>query len=175
MSVHRTLARETLVRLRSRVDGHTEAAIARTPGAIACGPGCYECCSPDLAVFGVEAERIASALNRLASDRPETRAKIRAQGRDETRQHCALLVDGLCSVYDERPLICRSHGLAVALPSDENPDETTITSCHHNYRQQPPPSSSVLVLDAINAPLAVLATMWDSAATRRSLTELARD
>ena len=153
MSSDREHAGHALVTLRSRVDAHFEAAVARSPGQFACRAGCFDCCRAGLSVFAIEADRIRGALARLPGD---VRAQVRVQAAEEDRKHCALLVDGRCSVYDERPILCRSHGLAVR-PDAAQPE---FDHCPLNYTSETPPAASMLVLDAVNRPLSVMAAMW---------------
>jgi len=164
-------ARAALVTLRRRVEDHFAAAQARSPGAMQCRSGCADCCRARFGVFGVEAERIASALSELAHRDPELRARVRAQADDPDHDACALLVDDRCSVYDARPMICRSHGLAVRVRDEAG---ERIEGCPLNYRDAPAPAASVLELAAVEAPLSVIARMFEPAAERIDLATLAR-
>lgn len=147
----------TLVQLRRRVDVHFAEAVARSPAAFTCGEGCAACCHARFSVFAVEAAPIAAALARLAAEDPALRARIRRQADDPAHaDRCALLVDDRCSVYGERPLICRSHGLPVLA-------DGRVDHCPLNYASGSPPAASVLKLDAVNQPLAVIATLWQAA------------
>lgn len=114
-------------------------------------------------VLEVEADRIRGALARMD---PALRERVRAQGRDETSTACALLVDGSCSVYDERPIICRSHGLPIRV-------DGATDVCPLNFVGIEAPAASVLVLDAVNAPLAIIGEMWGG--PRIPLTSLAAE
>lgn len=162
MSEEREAAAAALVTLRRRVDDHFAAAIERGPGgAMLCREGCDQCCRVRISVFGIEADRIALALRGLD---PELRERARAQAAHAS--HCALLVDGRCVVYEDRPLICRSHGVpAIA--------EGETTCCPLNFTEAPAPPASVLALDAINQPLSVMAQMHDGRADRIPLADLA--
>jgi Fe-S-cluster containining protein len=164
-------ARAALVVLRRRVEDHFAAAQARTPGAMQCRAGCASCCRARFGVFGVEAERVTAALAELERADPELRARVRAQADDPRHDACALLVDDRCTVYDARPLICRSHGLAVRIRDDAG---ERIETCPLNYRDAPAPAPSVLELAAVEAPLSVIARMHDPAAPRVELAALAR-
>jgi Fe-S-cluster containining protein len=164
-------ARAALVVLGRRVGEHFAAAAARSPGALACRSGCAQCCRVRFGVFGVEAERIELALASLARTDPALRARVRAQADDPEHDACALLVDDRCAVYDARPTICRSHGLAVRVRDD---DGERIDCCPLNYTDAPPPAASVLELAAVEAPLSVLARMFDPSAERIELAALAR-
>ncbi len=163
-----------LVTLRTRVDAHFDAAVARTPEAFTCKAGCERCCHQRFCVFEVEAAPIRRALAELAATDPTMRERVREQGRDLQGSACALLVDGRCSVYAERPLICRSHGLAIAIQNPDDPDgPLTLDHCPLNFQTVSVPRPSVLVLDAINRPLAVLAELDSPGVARVALAELA--
>jgi hypothetical protein len=165
-----------LVTLRRRVDAHFDAALARTPAAFACRAGCDSCCHQRFSVFEVEAAPIRRVLAELEAADPALRARIREQGRDPHGTACALLIDGKCSVYVERPLICRSHGLPVAVPDPDDPaGPLLLDHCPLNFREQEPPRASVLILDAVNRPLALLAELDSPGAARVALADLAAE
>ncbi|MCU0663608.1 MAG: YkgJ family cysteine cluster protein [Myxococcota bacterium] len=66
-----------------------------------------------------------------------------------TTGRCSLLTEeGLCSVYRARPLLCRTHGLA--LKSADRPD---VSHCELNFTQNPPHLSSVLDVDNLHTAL----------------------
>jgi Fe-S-cluster containining protein len=96
--------------LYDRVDAFFRAAVTARPDQVTCGPGCAACCNVDLTVFPIEADRIAAAFARL----PE-RTRAAAARRAARGVHCAMLDPRRkrCIVYDSRPLICRTHGLAI--------------------------------------------------------------
>lgn len=153
-------AQQALVQLRSAVDKHFDAALLRQPKAMQCALGCSGCCKSGLSVFRLEAARIIEALDTLRQNAPNLRETIREQGESALHQgsdpaHCPLLVEDRCSVYDERPLICRSHGLPVMQDAD-----APIRNCSLNYQEEQPDRASVLRLDAVNMPLSVSAEMW---------------
>jgi hypothetical protein len=185
--VDRVTAEQGLVTLRARVASHAEAAFARTPAAFACRPGCDACCHRRFSVFAIEAARIRASLQALAHTEPALRARIRAQASDPRHaEHCALLVEGRCAVYRERPMICRTHGLplgwwggepdgasddavgggAAGSLGDHREDDAAhatlqVDVCALNFREHEIPLESVLRLDAVDAPLAVMAELWD--------------
>jgi len=169
--------RAALVQLRSRVDDHFETATRRTPEAYACAEGCETCCHQRFSVFEVEAVPVREALAELAETDPVLRQRVREQATDpDHSDRCALLVDGRCAVYAARPMICRSHGLPVAIRGADG--ETELDCCPLNFRgdrevERPPggtrrfsptpPPASILRLDAVNQPLALLAELWREA------------
>lgn len=96
----------------------------------ACGPGCYHCCDQHVFTNIVEARVLAHHIKREFSGDQIESLRIRTQKWhewDETRlcrhratrmnekficparQFCPMLVEGKCSVYAMRPLICRTH------------------------------------------------------------------
>lgn len=160
-----------LVTLRRRVDAHFADAVERDPDAFRCASGCAQCCHRRFDVFEVEAQPIRAALVVMAREDPALRQTVRDQARaPEHAHHCALLVQDRCSVYEQRPLICRSHGLPVAVPEE---DELHVSWCELNYPGGDPPRESILLVEAINAPLAVLTELDAPAAPRVSLADLA--
>ncbi len=151
----------TLVQLRRKVDTHFAAAVARSPHAFRCADGCDACCHVRIGVFAVEAAPIREALAQLATADPALRTRVRLQADDPAHaHHCALLVEGRCAVYEQRPLICRSHGLPVLAPDPDEPETVQLDHCPLNFTAQPPPRASMLRLDAVNQPLALLARLW---------------
>jgi hypothetical protein len=96
-----------------------EASIAARPPTlqkIACAKGCAYCCHTLVAITAPEAFRLANAVRAglAAGMSPETvRARgrplhgIAANDRIGRKLACPLLVDGACSVYRHRPLVCR--------------------------------------------------------------------
>lgn len=168
-------AGSALIVLRRRVDDHFDAALRRSPGQMQCREGCAQCCHQRFGVFEVEAHRIRGALARLGRRDPTVRERVRRQADDPAaRHHCALLVDDRCAIYGEHPIICRTHGLPTRVRDPEG--KHSLQGCPLNFTTstQPPPASSVLDIEAVNAPLSVMARMWDGAGQRIELTELAR-
>lgn len=169
----RSVAGAALVTLRRRVDDHFVAAVQRSPDAFTCRVGCSSCCHVQFGVLGVEADRLRIALGALARHDPVLRGRVRSQALDPSRTACALLVDERCSVYDERPIICRSHGLPIRIKHDDGTMSTE--TCQLNFVGAAAPEASTLLLDAVNAPLSVIARMWTPDAGRVPLALLAAE
>ncbi len=141
-------AHPSLQALRGKVDTFFARAIGETPESFSCQPGCSSCCQVDLSVFPVEADPIAETLGQL----PESLRQAVA-ARRQTSAHCLFLVDDACVVYQERPIICRSQGLALQTAKDER------ATCPRNYPAQDLlalPDSVVLNLNTLNTLLSVL-------------------
>jgi Fe-S-cluster containining protein len=92
---------------------------------VGCRAGCSACCHYTVSVIGEEADRIAARVMLMPEER---RAEVLARVREGVRLGldqldpnerlrrrfpCPLLDGGLCSVYDDRPIACRSwHGIS---------------------------------------------------------------
>lgn len=84
-----------------------------------CRAGCSRCCYVDLTVFDIEANNIRNWFNALSLSEQESIKKkwqtplsrmMNFHG--EEVNSCVFLHNEECTIYDARPLICRSQGLA---------------------------------------------------------------
>lgn len=75
----------------------------------ACGSGCNHCCHIETTVPRSEAKLIANAIGRPLAE-PEERLSIEtiAGRRKFFGVPCTFLVNGKCSIYAHRPLVCRT-------------------------------------------------------------------
>jgi hypothetical protein len=109
-------AEASYLQLAAKVDAFFGRVRERYPDALHCEKGCSSCCNQHLSVITTEFRRIAQAVLALP---PAGRAALSVRldaGRADPR--CPLLDDaGACRVYAARPMICRSHGLPIALPA----------------------------------------------------------
>lgn len=118
---------------------------------IHCGPGCSDCCSQLFQITEIEAAWISHGVGQLAAEqRQRLQAKagpylearnrmVTAQGEQEawgslpprgTRLACPALEDGICTIYDYRPLICRKFGIPLY-----NPDRPgQVFACELNFK-----------------------------------------
>ncbi len=110
MSTHREHGPfRNLEALRDRVHNHGQRVLLEHAAHFACRLGCTDCCQSERTVSDVEFDALGRTVAALD---PETRARLTAR---EGPTPCPLLLDGGCAVYDERPLICRSHGLPLVM------------------------------------------------------------
>lgn len=154
---------DALARLRelaARVDAFFLRVEARHGAAMECRSGCHDCCLPGLSCTGVEARALREALLALP---PEAQARLRARAAGPPGDRCVLLdEEGRCSVYEARPMICRSHGVPVRVKDRRG--LPLIDACPRNFREGgpgalPPPdvldqetlSTMLLALDALDA------------------------
>ena len=110
---------------------------ARYSKHLVCRAGCSGCCHHHLSVFPVEAEETRAAIEALPApirDRVEEQArevlKREAQARPVS---CPLLVDDRCSIYQSRPLICRTQGLPLLMEAEDGEQE--VDFCPLNFTE----------------------------------------
>lgn len=163
--------------LRQEVDSRVGALTRMHGPNIVCAPGCCECCH-DITVFPVEYHAILDQLRR------EGRRTLELQANSS----CALLKDGLCTIYAQRPLICRTHGLPAAVCAAEDDDERRVMFCGKNFAGIPGQElcfgpDNTLDLEEMNRQLAHINLRFaaergmsaDAAGRRIPLAQLAHD
>lgn len=118
---------------------------------IHCGKGCCDCCSQMFQITEVEAAYISSAVKQLPEKRQaelRTRARRYLAQREDLlasrnvpdawgslpppglRLPCPALEDGACSLYSQRPMICRRYGIPLYNP--QKPER--IFACELNFK-----------------------------------------
>ncbi len=132
--------------LLERVDGFMADLLARHPQSLTCREGCSSCCGQDLTVFPVEAARVRRALEGLGEEARHLLAERRAGPGGSS---CPLLLRDLCSIYPDRPLICRTHGAPILVREAEG---ARVDVCPLNFQGASGsiPPASVLDLDRLN-------------------------
>jgi uncharacterized protein len=143
-----------------KVDAFDADTRARAPDAYACRKGCSACCRVELSVCDVEAQSISEALAQLPTGR---RLAIAARAEDENGACVFLRDDGACEIYEGRPLVCRTQGLALRYPSGWIPAEAIkskrsdgdVTYCPLNFESRPPLAAEVLDAERVDLMLAL--------------------
>lgn len=77
---------------------------------VACRIGCSDCCRMNTMIYEHEAIRLAEVTGRKMvrlAYRPIN--EVFAQGAKFNGQPCPFLRENKCSVYEDRPLVCRTH------------------------------------------------------------------
>ena len=132
----------TLANLHAQVDAATKKAVAGSGHTPPCCAGCFFCCSEPADSTSSEIRHALELLTPQERDalKERTRAWLKTflaagwQTRDpNSKTHafdyralklwCPLLVNGLCSVYDRRPLACRVH---IAMESKEGCEDDAL-------------------------------------------------
>lgn len=155
------MIRETLAQyrdLQKRVDEKFAEIHRAQAEHMACRSGCHSCCKPDLTLSLLEAEAIRSYL----AEHPETAARAQqAEAEDPFRgKRCSFLAaTGDCTIYEARPLVCRSHGLPLQFSQPAEPETKIRDACELNFatvKLGELPSAMVLNQDTIHMLLALL-------------------
>lgn len=82
-----------------------------------CRKGCSKCCYTDISVFEVEAANIRNWFNTLTDpQKSELHSKWTAPSNEGA---CPFLHEEACTIYEARPLICRTQGLALSFKEDD--------------------------------------------------------
>ena len=137
--------------LMADIDQRCREILDRFENQINCVRGCKgNCCRIHLSISAVEAFRLSVALGAYPRHR---RTKIQASAaRASTADPCPLLDQGACSMYADRLLLCRTHGLPMRHHYRGNP---SVGCCQKNFRRQPSiPDDACIDLDRLNARLA---------------------
>ena len=110
-----------------------------------CVAGCSSCCRR-FSVSPIEAA--------LISERLDFSSVLHCSKR--SGDTCGLLIDDLCSIYSDRPLICRTQGLPIGY-IDEMNERIDVSVCSLNFSQDYPfTHGDLLFLDPFNRLLAEL-------------------
>lgn len=91
---------------------------------ISCKAGCDLCCM-DYSVFPIEFYFIREQLKTINSKLRINEAAL--------EEDCIFLIDHKCTVYNERPIICRTHGLPLLFMG--NNDNWELSACELNFTE----------------------------------------
>ena len=110
--------------LRTKIDTHSNKLEIEHKKQIQCKKGCDMCCM-DYSILPIE---FYSILNDLKGKKsvPETSEKAK-------KEECIFLKNHVCTIYDQRPVICRTHGLPLLFMNDNN--EWELSACDLNFRE----------------------------------------
>lgn len=142
---------DSYLQLRGKVDALCRQIESAHAEVISCQAGCDSCCQA-LTLFPVE----AYALARAVAAQPEPiRQRLRARaGEAADTGSCPLLEGGRCLLYDDRPIICRTHGLPILL---REPQGNRVDFCPLNFVGCDSLSGNSLIdLDRLNQLLAAI-------------------
>lgn len=77
---------------------------------VACKPGCSDCCYMNTMIYEHEAIRLAKVTGRKMVRLPyRSPEQVAVDGNEFNGKACPFLTENKCSVYEERPLVCRTH------------------------------------------------------------------
>ncbi len=172
---------DNYTQLLTKVDEMFAGVSRRHQGQFSCRSGCHGCCQAGLTFTNVE----ASSIREWLAANPDVAAKISdAAQMFGDNDFCAMLDrEGRCSIYEVRPMICRSHGMPVSWEADDalqSGDLQGVESrdvCPLNFDGvdlSALPKTDVLSLDKLNIVLSLINRKFDEekSGTRFSVEEL---
>lgn len=92
---------------------------------MACKKGCDKCCL-NFDVFPIEFDFIKQQVKAMYPDVLSQLAPT------EAGEKCFFLKDHRCSIYEARPIICRTHGYPLLYMNDEG-DQWELSHCELNF------------------------------------------
>jgi len=107
--------------LRNEIDTIIESVEKQHMRHLNCKKGCDMCCI-DYSIFPIE---YYSILEKLLNKPFELRDIRHMKGK------CVFLKNGTCTIYDERPVICRTHGLPLLYTNEDG--EWELSVCELNF------------------------------------------
>ncbi len=151
---------QTYLKLIGAVDHSLSLMKKKYGAAVNCKPGCDECCSHEFTVFIIEGYHIRQGFEKLAlSERlmVESKALVYScmSDAEAAQAECPFLYNHRCIIYQNRPLICRTHGWPVKVQINDD-GEFYVDACKYNFRNLPIkglPEVDLLNLDELNAML----------------------
>mgnify|MGYP006307844539 CR=1 FL=1 len=90
-----------------------------------CKKGCDLCCM----YYSILPVEFYSILEELKSQGFKTE---NLQGNKKKKEDCIYLKNHACTIYESRPLICRTHGLPLLYTNDEG--EWELSNCELNFK-----------------------------------------
>ncbi|MEA5114649.1 MAG: YkgJ family cysteine cluster protein [Geobacteraceae bacterium] len=152
-----------------RVDSLCRDIIRASGNDIACRKGCDSCCR-HFSLFPVEAFNIACAVSALD---PDSAGMIRDRaGNLRDGDGCPLLAQCCCMLYEQRPIICRTHGLPIMI---RNGDDKKIDFCPKNYRNAESIKGRYIIdLDTLNDTLAAINSIFIKDSLRNGISSFER-
>lgn len=128
--------------LRSRLDINIQSLEALHSSHMKCTKACSHCCM-NFGVLPIEAYAIAQVIQ----------GKTAKPVADEHTDNCRFLQDSLCSIYSNRPFICRTQGLPIVYLIDEQYElsacNINFTTCNDSFFTQ----ENCLFMDSYNSEL----------------------
>ncbi len=111
--------------LRGKIDQHVGYLWSEHDNHMACKKGCDLCCL-DFDVFPVE---LAAIKQQIEIEYPHV---LKDSPNENAQGKCAYLQNHACTIYNARPIICRTHGFPL-LNMNEAGDQWELSFCELNF------------------------------------------
>lgn len=163
--------KNTLISFQNKTDQFFEQVLKKHSSQMSCQKKCSMCCHQQFSVFPWEAWLIEVWFQELSQ---QTQVRLKKQWEtlnekptDENLSPCAFLYDDQCSIYESRPVICRTQGLPLKLSNE------TLDWCPLNFQKTTPKAQDILNLETLNTISTTLQKYWEKefpkASTKRVL------
>lgn len=160
-----------LKELYRKVDAFQDNLSSESKAFSQCRKGCSRCCMVDLSVFRVEADNIREWYTSLSSS--EKKSLKEKWENDTPSGQCSFLCEDSCTIYEARPLICRSQGLPLRF---QEGGETYVDICPLNEdMMEVVKGVEILNLDLLNTILSKIEAMEGGERLRVDLTDLKKE
>jgi len=143
--------KKPIVSLQENASGFFDKVQSKYAAQMKCAEGCAKCCYTDISVFEVESENIKEWFN---SQSDEKKSELKTLWQTPVNAGaCAFLYDEKCSVYEARPIICRTQGAPLFVQS-----QNVLDYCPLNFEAGDPPKEDWLNLERLNTLLSFAAS-----------------
>ncbi len=139
-----------IISLHENASAFFDKVLAKNSQQMDCKKGCSKCCQTDISVFEIEADRIRDWFKSQASTDKVNLLKLWSL--PSGNGSCTFLVNDSCTIYDARPVICRTQGLPLYVSS-----ENSLDYCPLNFKSGDPEKSDWLNLERMNTLLSIAA------------------
>lgn len=140
-----------IVSLQENASGFFDKIHTKHASQMECKKGCSKCCQTDISVFEIESERITEWFQ---LQHPEEQDRLKALWKTPHQQsYCTFLYNDQCTIYEARPLICRTQGLPLFVAT-----ENVLDYCPLNFKNGDPPKEDWLNLERMNTLLSFAAS-----------------
>ncbi|MFA6400321.1 MAG: YkgJ family cysteine cluster protein [Salinivirgaceae bacterium] len=142
---------ERYFELRDQIDAVGQALSVQHKGHMQCRKGCDSCCE-SINVFPLELDAIKYAIENDKIMLPKERRF------NKYRKSCNFLMHSACSIYEFRPIICRTQGFPL-LYQNASGDAYELSVCHLNFKKHEPNSfnlTNALFMPSFNSQLYLL-------------------
>lgn len=148
---------EALLLLSKNAETYFEALFTQHKENMKCAAGCSKCCEVELTVVEAEAVSIVDWFFGLPSEKRANLVELwkNAFKDEHFKKSCRFLVDKKCTVYEARPIICRTQGAPLKFKIES--DEFGVDACPLNFEKENtfPKPHEWLDLDRLNTLLAI--------------------
>jgi Fe-S-cluster containining protein len=140
-----------IVSLQENASGFFDKILQKHALQMECKKGCSKCCQTDISVFEIEAERVTEWYQ---DQTPEEQTRLRELWNTPHQEsYCTFLYNDQCTIYEARPLICRTQGLPLFIAT-----ENLLDYCPLNFKKVDPPKEDWLNLERMNTLLSFAAS-----------------